>query len=332
MDRQADQKPPPAKPPGGDKKPDIEARKSSWNTFPGLLTAIASIIVAVAGLIAALDNAGLIRPRATLTPTPTLTSTPTQTSTPTPTPTITLTPTQTDTPTTTQPPTNSPTPTENNPPLTSETPTPIPKNHFTPTPSPTSTLVIAPSLEFCMKKMNDSAVVRQGPDINTPVLGNVPSEACLNFDVRLPDDTWVRIAQSQPGPYQALAGGWVRSENITELKDIDHLDFYKPQDALEGLYCVTSYTGINVRECADITCPVVGSLRRGDCLIFNGRLADSSWLRVAPNQAGYTDLAGKWAASVYLVVKEFFTFVDPHDMLPYFQLLPVVSPPPTPGG
>ena len=95
-----------------------------------------------------------------------------------------------------------------------------------------------------MKKMNESAVVRQGPDINTLVLGNVPAEACRNFDVRLPDDTWVRIAQAQQDPYKPLAGGWVRSENLNELKDIDHLDFYKPKDALDGLYCVGSYSGV----------------------------------------------------------------------------------------
>jgi hypothetical protein len=332
MDRQEDQKPPPTKPPEADKKPDSESKKSFWNTFPGLLTAIASIIVALAGLIAALDNAGLMRPKATLTPTPTLTLTPTATFTPTLTLTVTPTPTQTETPTSTHTETITPTTTENNLPPPTETPTPTPKNRFTATPSPTVTLVVAPALEFCMKTMSDSAVVRQGPDINTPVLGNLPSEACLNFDVRLPDDTWVRIAQNQPKPYQTLAGGWVRSENITELKDIDHLDFYKPQGALDGLYCVNSYSGINVRECADLDCPVARSLRRGDCLAFNGRLIDSSWLRIAPGQAGYTNLADKWASSVYLVVKEFFSFVDPHDMLPYFSLLPVVTPPPTPEG
>jgi hypothetical protein len=183
-----------------------------------------------------------------------------------------------------------------------------------------------------MRKMNDSAVVRQGPDINNPVLGNVPPDACLNFDVRLPDDSWVRIASAQQDLYQALAGGWVKSENLNELRDIDHLDIYKPGDALNGLYCANAFTGINVRGCADQGCPVITSLRRGDCLIFNGRLEDSSWLRVAPGQADYPELADKWAAAINLIVKEFLSFVDPHEMLPYFRLLPVVTPPPTPEG
>jgi hypothetical protein len=101
---------------------------------------------------------------------------------------------------------------------------------------------------------------------------------------------------------------------------------------MDGLYCVSAYTGIKVRGCADVSCPFIRSLRRGECLIYDGRLADSSWLRIAHGQKGYLDLADQWVASVNLVVKEFFGFVDPHDMLPYFRLLPVLSPPPTPAG
>jgi len=336
MDSNEDQKLPNEKPQGSDKKPEAESKKSFWTTIPGILTAIASIIVAIGGLVAALNNAGLIPHRATETPTSTFTSTPTQTFTPMPTPTITHTPTETFTPTPvptftpvpTEPSTLTPTPTQAFSPTPNQTSTPAPPPTITPTP----TLVIVTQLELCMKKMSDSAVVRQGPDINTMVIGNVPSEACLNFDSRLPDESWVRMAQEQRDPYKGLAGGWVRSENMNELKDIDHLDSYKPKDAIDGLYCVNAYTGINVRECADKSCQVIKTLIRGDCLIFDGRLADSAWLRVIPGQNDYLDLANRWAASANLIIKEFFSFVDPHNMLPYIELLPVLTPPPTPGG
>jgi hypothetical protein len=328
------------KPPGGEKPPEAESKKSFWTTLPGILTAITSLVVAIAGLIAALNNTGWIRPRPT--PTPTFTSTSTATPTYTPTLTPTVTPTSTVTPTPTQTliptPTGTPTPIEKNLPTPSETFTLTPDGRLTvtptltPTETPTPTLVIASRLELCMRKMNDSAVVRQGPDITNPVLGNVPSEACLNFDVRLPDDSWVRIAEVQRDPYQGLAGGWVKAENLNELRDIDHLDIYKPSDAKDGRYCVSSYAGINVRDCADKACAVITSLRRGDCLIFNGRLEDNTWLRVASGQADYPELAEKWAAAVNLIVKEFLGFLDPHEMLPYFRLLPVVTPPPTPEG
>lgn len=48
-----------------------EKRKSFWQTLPGILTAIASLIVAITGLITALADHGIIGPTPTAFPTTT---------------------------------------------------------------------------------------------------------------------------------------------------------------------------------------------------------------------------------------------------------------------
>jgi hypothetical protein len=95
-------------------------------------------------------------------------------------------------------------------------------------------------------------------------------------------------------------------------------------------------SGVNVRDCANIACEQSAILNWQECLRFDGRLADSSWLRIAGEQedGNYAVLAGKWVSTENrsIILREFQSYVNSHDMLPYFELLPVVKPPPTPEG
>jgi hypothetical protein len=322
MGDQPEQNPAEAKPPAEPKKPDAERAKSFWSTLPGILTQVAAVIVAITGLVVALTNAGIFTPSPTQTPTPTQTFTPTATLIPTPTPTSTLspTPTLTDTPT--------PTPTH------TRTPTPIPPTR---TPTPTRTPVIVPKIDLCLMQIGERAIVREGPDTSFSVRDRLPFEACLTFDLRMPDNSWIRIAQEQRDEaIRPFALGWIKSELLVESEEIVHLNPYFGEDALNGLYCVDTGAGLNVRECADTACPQSGTLLWKECLFFDGRLIDNSWLRIARQQDNepYTLLAGKWVSTenLSLILREFQSYINKPEMKPYFELLPVLTPPPTPEG
>ena len=321
MGDQIEKKPPEATP-AAPKKTENEAAKSFWTTLPGILAQLAVLIGAIAGLIVALDEVGIIVIRPTPTFTPTLTPTPTQTGTSTPTPTQTPPPTMT----------SSPTPTFT--PVVVSTATPSPTR--TPTPQP-PTPVPVPRLELCVRLLGDSVTVREGPDTSTSVRGRLPADTCLIFDQRLPDNSWVRIAQEQrDSSYVTFALGWVKSELLSESDEIAHLFPYIPEDAHLGYYCINTGSGLNVRDCADTGCRQTATLSWHECLLFDARLSDSAWLRIAATQDNepYTSLAGNWVSTenFSLVVREFQIFVGLHDMHPYFDLLPVVTPPPTPQG
>jgi hypothetical protein len=284
------------------------------------------VITAIGGLIVILNNAGIIGSHPTDTPPPTLASMPTQTSTHTPISTDTPAPTPALNPTSTPTLTRTHTPIAISPTLTN---TPRP-----PTPVP------APKLELCVRPMEDRAVVREGPDTSTNVQGRMPAEACMSFDQRLPDNTWVRIAEEQRDAANAeFALGWVKSELLSESDEIVHLNPYIPEDARTGYYCINTGSGMNVRDCADTACrqnDIMPVLAWHKCLYFDARLENSSWLRIAAHQddATYTPLAGNWVSTgnFSLILGEFQDYVNLHDMNPYFELLPVVTPPPTPQG
>jgi len=319
-----EQNPPEVKPPATPKKPESEAAKSFWITLPGILAQLAVLIGAIAGLIVTLNEVGVISLRPTPTFTPTLTSTPTPTSTRTPTP--------TDSPTPTSTPTSTPAPTV--------TPTLTPTIASSPTPTSTPlppTPVPVPKLELCVRLLGDRVVVREGPDTTTSVRGRLPGDVCLTFDQRLPDNSWVRIAQEQGDPSNAAFSlGWVKAELLSESDEIVHLFPYIGEDVYNGFYCINAGSGMNVRNCADTACEQIAILSWQECLIFDARLTDSSWLRIGADQEDetYSPLAGSWVStdSFSLVVREFQTFLSQHDMRPYFELLPVVTPPPTPQG
>jgi len=66
----------------------------------------------------------------------------------------------------------------------------------------------------------------------------------------------------------------------------------------------------------------IGALIFEDCLYFDGRNPDSSWLHISPDQDKYSNLNGGWVRS---------SFVRPQD----FTQLPIILPPtatPTPEG
>jgi hypothetical protein len=178
--------------------------------------------------------------------------------------------------------------------------------------------------------LGDRAVVRSGSDISTPVRGRLPFDACLTFDLRLPDNSWVRIAPEQPDEANVpFALGWVKSELLSEADAIPHLNPYLGDSATAGIFCVNTGVGINVRACAGTTCQPSGTLNWKECLRFDGRLADSSWLRIAREQDDerYFGLAGMWVstADFSLVLGEFQSYIEAHDMTPYFEQLPVVN-------
>jgi hypothetical protein len=353
MGEQTEQPPGEGKPPEEPKKPETEGTESFWKTLPGILTALGGVIVAITGLIAGLANAGLLSARPTASPTftlavaitqdftspPTTTLPPTSsaTLTPTPTTTHTATPTTTHTPTNTTPP--SPTPTV----AVSDTPNPTGTSTLQPTTTKTPTPTLTPTpradarIELCVRRMGDNATVREGPDISTPVRGRLSPDTCLSFDLRLPDNSWVRVAQDQRNEdLQALSQGWVKAELLSEAEAIVNLNWYLPEDAKQGFYCVDSGTGLNVRACADTSCPRLATLAYEECLYFDGRLEDSSWVRIAQEQQDpqYAPLAQAWLSTERpsLMLRDFQSYINKPDMRPYYELLPIATPPPTPQG
>jgi hypothetical protein len=147
----------------------------------------------------------------------------------------------------------------------------------------------------------------------------------------------VRIAQEQRDPtYVVFALGWVKSELLSESGEIVHLFPYIGEDAKNGYYCINTGSGLNVRDCADTSCRQIAILSWQECLIFDARVSDGSWLRIGADQEDvtYATLAGSWVSTenFSLVVREFRAFLGLHDMHPYFDLLPSVAPPPTPQG
>lgn len=339
MGEQTDQHPAEGKPPEEPKKPEKEVSEPFWETLPGILTALGAVIVAITGLIAGLSNAGLLPARPTDSPTFTLAVATTQEFTSPPTPTLTLTSnaTLTATPTPTHTPTPTTTPTSTATVDASDTPTPPPADINTPTPTLMPAPRIDARIELCVRLMGDNATVREGPDISTPVKGRLSPDTCLTFDLRLPDNSWVRIAHDQPNEtLQSLAQGWVKSELLSEAEAIVNLTWYLPEDAERGFYCVDSGTGLNVRSCADTSCPRISTLQYEACLYFDGRLQDSSWLRIAQEQEDqqYAPLAHSWLTTERpsLILREFQAYLNKHDMRPYFELLPIVTSPPTPQG
>jgi hypothetical protein len=93
---------------------------------------------------------------------------------------------------------------------------------------------------------------------------------------------------------------------------------------------------MNVRNCADTACEQIAILNWEECLNFDARLIDNSWLRISEEQdvPATRTLAGKWVSSgdFSLVFGEFQSYIEAHDLAPFFERLPVVTPPPTPGG
>lgn len=321
MGEQTDQQSVEEKPSEEPKKPEgIKSFLKFWTTLPGILTAVATLIVAVTGLIAALANAGILSPMATEPPTPTFTATLTQSSTPTSIPSI--------TPTPTIKPSNTPTP--------SEIPTFTPTSTNTTIPIPSVTPRPDARIDLCVRRLDDNATVREGPDTSFPSKGRLSPDTCLTFDLRLLDNSWVQIAQDQRDEnLQLYALGWVKSELLSEAEEIVNLNYF-PEDAERGLYCIDTGAGMNIRMCADSSCPLIKTLLYQECLVFDGRLEDSLWIRIAQDQEDqqYAELANRWVSTdrSSLILSEFQFFYKKPDMRPYFELLPIVTPPPTPTG
>jgi hypothetical protein len=197
---------------------------------------------------------------------------------------------------------------------------------------------VATRLELCFRNLRDNVIVRDGPDLITAVLGQLPSDSCLNFDLRQFNNSWVRIAAEQSNEEaEAVALGWVIFNVINATSsEIEHLAPYVPEDAVDGFYCVLPLSGSKVQNCpstSDSSCPSIGTLDWHACLYFDGRLEDSTWLRIAAGQGEeYSIFTGKWVNSDLVVVNEFLDFLEKPRMQPYLELLPIVTPPPTPEG
>jgi hypothetical protein len=319
MGDQIDQQPVEDKSPEQTKKSETKGSKSFWTTLPGILTAVAGVIGAITALIVALANTGLMPTKAIETSVPILTDAPTQTST--------IIPIQSVTLTSTIKPSNTP--------ISSETPTLLPTSTNTTIPPPTVTPRPGEEAEMCVSEI---VVVRKGPDTSYDIMGRLNVDKCPKFDLRLMDDSWVQIAQDQRDEeLQSLIGGWVKSEYLLEYETVvPILYFYSPDGAEQGFYCIDNGAGMHVRACADTSCLEIYTLQYQECLNFDGRLQDSSWLRIARDQNydEYADLAHGWVSTVMqsLIFSEFQSFHEKPNMESYLDLLPIVTPPPNPGG
>jgi hypothetical protein len=78
-------------------------------------------------------------------------------------------------------------------------------------------------------------------------------------------------------------------------------------------FCINS-RNINVRLGPGTEYAPVGVLTFSDCLYFDGRIFDDSWLRISRNQPQYAALGGNWVRS---------NLVRPQD----FAQLPIIIPP-----
>jgi hypothetical protein len=169
-------------------------------------------------------------------------------------------------------------------------------------------------------------------------MGTLGADKCPRFDLRLMDDSWVQIAQDQrDGDLEFFVGGWVRSDLLLEFEMIVPVLYFSfPDGAEEGFYCINNSAGMNVRICADTGCPTMEPLKKDACLNFDGRLRDNSWLRIAQDQEDqqYAIQANGWVSTAMqsLILSEFQSFHVKPDMEPYLDLLPIVTPPPNPGG
>jgi len=95
------------------------------------------------------------------------------------------------------------------------TPTHAPTLTFTPTASPTSTPTSTPEvngLQFCVTA--GSVNVRTGPGIDYQVISTITFPACLYFDGRNEDGSWLRVSMNQEA-YLLLGKGWVNASYLT---------------------------------------------------------------------------------------------------------------------
>ncbi len=94
-------------------------------------------------------------------------------------------------------------------------------------------------------------------------------------------------------------------------------------------YCV-DIDALNVRTGPGTVYEAVGKLTRGDCLAFDGYIVydgPNYWLRISPNQVGFTQLGGLWVWGQYLRPQDFM------DRLPTLEAPPLpATPTPTPAG
>lgn len=242
---------------------------------------------------------------------------------------------QTDTQTPTLLPSNSSTPT----PTLSATQTFTPSPSLTFTPFPSLTLTTPPSsdsvLEFCLNA--NRVNIREGPGESYPVvhtLSSSPSDpVCLLFDSRTPDSSWIRIADKQKqSKYSAYSGGWI-SSTLLRPNDFESLKIFIPKTVQEGLYCVNTRYGVNVRICPNQNCYVIGKLSYQDCLYIDARTDDGQWVRVSEKQSNsdYLRLQNGWINRHLLSPMGFSSRYESFSEY-YFNLLPIVTPQPTPEG
>lgn len=209
----------------------------------------------------------------------------------------------------------SPTPTNTYVPTDTPVPSPTPTLSLTPTstPSPTSASI---SLEFCVSVR--SVYVRVEPSETTRSIGSLKFNDCLYFNARTQDSQWVRIASQQAEEFANITGGWVKSEFLRPI-DFSNLPVYSWVDVPVNYLCV-NVRSVYVREKPVEDSHTIGGLTYRDCLEFDGRTEDSSWVRIALGQDDYPHLRHGWVKSEFLV---------PQDHL---QTLPIATPEPTPQG
>jgi hypothetical protein len=149
----------------------------------------------------------------------------------------------------------------------------------------------------------------------------------------MPDSSWIRISRKQiQNEFSKYGGGWI-SADLLRPSDFDLLEIFVPESVQEGFYCVNTRNGVNVRTCPLQSCNEMGRLSYKDCLLIDGRTADSLWVKISEKQREnkYVQYANGWIISRFLSPKEFLKIYDPYIRF-YFEILPVVTPQPTPEG
>jgi hypothetical protein len=107
----------------------------------------------------------------------------------------------------------------------------------------------------------------------------------------------------------------------TQLVPTPTAPFTRTPGPNELEFCINS-RNINVRSGPGTDYAAIGILTFLDCLYFDGRNPDETWIRISPNQSAYSNLAWGWVRA---------DLVRPQD----FMQLPMILPPtatPTPEG
>lgn len=208
-----------------------------------------------------------------------------------------------------------------------ESPSPVPTNASIPTEIPIPPLTSTPSPKltprgsyYCITLKTSGVNVRINPNDQSKHLGNLSFDDCLYFSDISSDGAWVRIALIQPEEFSSVAGGWVKSDFLNP-PNFDRLpEFSRANDFPNDFLCV-NVINVHVREEPSIdSLPFPKAILFDECLKFDGKNEDGSWVRISLDEEKYSSYSHGWIRSDLLIPKW------------RIDNLPIVTPDPTPQG